>query len=179
MKSKKLTKQKILKSTQFYEMIYWSYLKLFLNAYLSFQLALSSTSALTVPSPNATLQLSTQVSEQLDEAAAAVGTTTTTTPNSNNTSSSHRPLSGNNKEFKQEINRRLQRDYPWLYVLISSLVVLLLASLNIYIERLQTDRFELDDFDVLSYRTLSGLALLGAALNIFFALLAILTSQLI
>jgi hypothetical protein len=132
---------------------------------------------LAVPSPNATLQLSTQVSEQLDEAAAAIGaTTTTTTPNSNNTSSSHRPLSGNNKEFKQEINRRLQRDYPWLYVLISSLVVLLLASLNIYIERLQTDRFELDDFDVLSYRTLSGLALLGAALNIFFALLAILTS---
>lgn len=132
-----------------------------------------------MPSQNATLQLSTQVSEQLDEAAAAVGTTTTTTPNSNNTSSSHRPLSGNNKEFKQEINRRLQRDYPWLYVLVSSLVVLLLASLNIYIERLQTDRFEFDDFDVLSYRTLSGLALLGAALNIFFALLAILTSKLI
>ena len=149
-----------------------------LNVFLSFQLALSSTSALTVPSQNATLQLSTQVSEQLDEAAAAVGTTTTTS-NSNNTSSSHRSLSGNNKEFKQEINRRLQRDYPWLYVLISSLVVLLLASLNIYIERLQTDRFEFDDFDVLSYRTLSGLALLGAALNIFFALLAILTSRLI
>ena len=128
-----------------------------------FKLALSSSS---VPSANATLQLSTQLSEQLDEQQLS------------HSGDDRRqfPLT-HNKEFKLEIERRLKRDYPRGQVLSISLLVISLSSANIYFERAQADRFEIDDIYVFSYRSLSGLALLAALVNIIVSILAILTSR--
>lgn len=128
-------------------------------------MALSSSS---VPSANATLQLSTQLSEQLDEQQVS--------SSSGDHDRRRFPLT-HNKEFKLEIERRLKRDYPRFKVLGIALVVISLSSANIYFERAQVDRFEFDDIYVFSYRSLSGLALLAALVNIVVSILAILTSK--
>lgn len=140
-------------------------------------MALSSTSAQLVdgrqvPSRNATLQLSTQLTDQLEneqqqqqDNGSFDGTT------------NRRHSLLHNKEFKLEIARRLKRDYPHAYVLVCALVVIVLSAANVYFERVQADRFEFDDVLVISYRTLSGLALLAAIVNIGFSLLAILTGK--
>lgn len=133
----------------------------------NFKLALSLSSTLNTPQTNIILQLSSQISFENEEAISAERLAI----NSTNQSVC------SNKEFKTEMNRRTNRDYPCIYVIVSSLMVLLFSISCIYIERIQVDRFELDDLYVFSYRTFSGLTLYAAVINLVYSFLAILTSK--
>lgn len=137
----------------------------------------------THPATNASLQLSTEITEQLEEATA----TTTTNPGVDasgattaagcNESTNRRRAANHNKEFKLDIERRLRRDFPSIYVLINSTVLIICSAAIIFFERIQADHFSTADIFILSYRTFSGLALLAACVNILYALMAIISSN--
>jgi hypothetical protein len=86
--------------------------------------------------------------------------------NTNNTSS-------DSKFYRRELEERLQATLPVCFILSCSLLVILLSAALIFFERSQSDRFQLDDLRVLSYRTLNGLCLLASSVNMLYSLAAI------
>lgn len=78
-----------------------------------------------------------------------------------------------------QLQLRTRNEYPVCYVTFNSIVICIASVSLIVLERLQTDHFTFDDLNIISYRTLDGLVLLISMVNILFAILGLLTGNLI
>ena len=80
-----------------------------------------------------------------------------------------------NKNYNALIRERLAKEYPGKYAVCHAISVSFFGACMIVAERMQPDNFTWADFFVISYRTLDGIILLSAGVNIFYALLALFT----
>ena len=79
------------------------------------------------------------------------------------------------KNHKDIFNAKIKKEYPNKYVIINSLILITFCTCIIVGERMQPDRFTIGDITIVSYRTLDGLVLVSASLNILFSVFAFLT----
>lgn len=81
------------------------------------------------------------------------------------------------KDYYALLKERIVKEFPTKYCVIHSVFVIIFCSSMIASERTQPDNFTWIDFYIISYRTLDGLILVSCLVNIFYAILAILTAR--
>lgn len=82
-----------------------------------------------------------------------------------------------NDHFAALIRQKIRQEYPLKYVLFTIVSLVGLNVLSICLERAQNNRFDFNDLTLISYRSLDGLVLAAAAINILFCLLNLITGK--
>lgn len=82
-----------------------------------------------------------------------------------------------NEHFAALIRQKIRREYPLKYVLFTIVSLVGLNMLSICLERAQNNRFDFNDLTLISFRSLDGLVLAAAAINILFCMLNLITGK--
>ena len=83
-----------------------------------------------------------------------------------------------NENLYKQRQLKVGQQYPLKYVISSSTLLIILNTLTVIFEIMHTDRFRIEDLDIISYRTLDLLVLAISIVNIILTILTIVTSKL-
>ncbi len=83
-----------------------------------------------------------------------------------------------NEHFSALIRQKIKREYPFKFAIFTIVSVVSLNVMTICLERSQTNNFDFhNDFTVISYRSLDGVVLAAACINIIFCLLNLISGK--